>query len=161
MALAQDQMVCLSPAPSFWKEELTFVSSAPCPCLCLPTVWLELPSSHLLSLHSLPWQPSVSLLLMVPDPHLCGCLHYNVCPNKLRAFETGCGMQRKWSLLGSSSKWTLHFSKEILKTLDPRQTTIKAAIFIPFLTPHRNGEFVFTFLDISSPCGSPLQNGKF
>lgn len=68
VALARGQMVCLSLAPSFWEEEVTFASSAPCPCLCLPTVWLELPSSHLLPLHSLPWQPlsvSHSALLVI------------------------------------------------------------------------------------------------
>lgn len=48
---------CLSPAPSFWEEELTCASSAPCPCLCLPAVWLVLHSSQLLSLYSLLWQP--------------------------------------------------------------------------------------------------------
>lgn len=113
---------------------------APAPSFCLPTVWLELPSSQLLSLHSLPWQPLRALLIQpswlhkaIPGPYLFGCLHYNVCPNKLWAFEIGCGMQQKWSLLGSSNKWSVHFSEEILKRLwTPARQVLNLQFFFHF-----------------------------
>lgn len=143
VALAQDQMVCLSPAPSFWKEELTFVSSAPCPCLCLPTVWLELPSSHLLSLHSLPWQPSVSVLILLMVTQDRFQAHTSVA-----ACTTMCALTSCEHLKGavecreSGLFWVpqVHgvyiFPKKYLRLWTLDRQLLKLHFFFPFLTPH-------------------------